>query len=104
MANNKSIIRSVRLAKDTDDMIMTIAKYEDRTISNTLARLILRGLVNYIVSHEPDADNDFFDFLNRELDKIDPSYARARARFEEKHKNDEAYENGVNYIPFEDND
>lgn len=63
----RSILRSVRLSPTIDKHIQIIADYEDRTISKTIERLVMRGLVNYIVY----ASDDFLKVLNEKKTEID---------------------------------
>ena len=48
MTSNKSVIRGVRLSKETDEIVSKIAKQEDRTISKVISRLVEIGLKSYL--------------------------------------------------------
>lgn len=44
---NQHVVRNVRIDIDLDNSILAIAKYEDRTISKTIQRLLQKAVNDY---------------------------------------------------------
>ena len=49
----QGIVRSIRLEKSLDDLIIAIAEHEDRSFSQAVRRLLNDGMQNYI-RNNPD--------------------------------------------------
>ena len=47
----KTIVRNVRIDNSLDDKILAIAEAEERTISNTIQRLLRDAADRYLESH-----------------------------------------------------
>ena len=47
----KTIVRNVRIDNNLDDKILAIAEAEERTISNTIQRLLRDAADRYLESH-----------------------------------------------------
>lgn len=71
---NVNIVRNVRIPFDLDIDIRRIAKYEDRTISKTIQRLLQCAVRKYLEDNEQNMINDeelqrFFE-IQKEADEI----------------------------------
>ena len=47
----KTIVRNVRIDSNLDEKILAIAKAEERSISNTIQRLLRDATVRYLEAH-----------------------------------------------------
>ena len=72
---NVNIVRNVRIPFDLDIDIRRIAKYEDRTISKTIQRLLQRAVREYLDDNEQgmihDEELQRFYEIQKEADEID---------------------------------
>ncbi|MBR0074194.1 MAG: hypothetical protein IJP96_00380 [Synergistaceae bacterium] len=54
------VVRNVRMENELDEKILAIAKIEDRSISNTIQRLLKEATARYFENHpeikNPDSD------------------------------------------------
>lgn len=74
--DNINVVRNVRMPLSLDTEIRRIAKYEDRTISKVIQRLLQRAVHEYLDDNEQSMLHDeemrnqrFYDVLE-EADKI----------------------------------
>lgn len=61
----KTVVRGVRLEPLLDKYIAIIAEYENRTISNTIQRLLQMAIQEYFLSH--DSDFEFDGFMRKKI-------------------------------------